>query len=195
MQLSKNELIKALIKGLKLDDNIFNYRTVSEEVEKIKESNFMEFYKKVMGENNYGNGIQVIIKITEQFKKTTKVDLFLKDSKSVAKEMYDKFYSESSAMSSFTTSNRDRYPNDLLFFSTFSYAQAKKVDDSMAYTKKEIYVLRELGGGEWLMNIKLNENSKTVIDKIQRIIIDGIETKYSKDEILTNPKVAKIIKV
>lgn len=66
--LSRNELIKALVKGLKLDDNIFNYQAVAEEIELIKECDFVDFYKDVMRENTYGNGLQAIMKVADQFK-------------------------------------------------------------------------------------------------------------------------------
>jgi len=66
--LSRNELIKALVKGLKLDDNIFNYQSVAEETEMIKDCDFVDFYKAIMRENTYGNGLQAIMKVVDQFK-------------------------------------------------------------------------------------------------------------------------------
>ena len=66
--LSRNELIKALIKGLKLDDNIFNYELVNEEVAQIQENKFMDFYKAVMSADTFGNGLKAIIQVAETFK-------------------------------------------------------------------------------------------------------------------------------
>jgi len=66
--LSRNELIKALVKGLKLDDNIFNYQSVAEETEQIQEHQFVDFYKAVMSADTFGNGLKAIIKTAEQFK-------------------------------------------------------------------------------------------------------------------------------
>ena len=66
--LSRNELIKALVKGLKLDDNIFNYQAVAEEVTHIKESKFVDFYKAAMSAEAYGNGLKAIIDTAEKFK-------------------------------------------------------------------------------------------------------------------------------
>jgi len=68
--LSRNELTKALVKGLKLDDNIFNYQAVAEEIEQIQEFQFMDFYKAVMNADTFGNGIKAIIQTAEQFKPT-----------------------------------------------------------------------------------------------------------------------------
>lgn len=73
--LSRNELIKALVKGLKLDDNIFNYQAVAEEVTHIKESKFIDFYKAVMAKDSYGNGLKAIIDTAEKFKPVTTDDL------------------------------------------------------------------------------------------------------------------------
>ena len=66
--LSRNELIKALVKGLKLDDNIFNYQSVAEETEQIQEHQFMDFYKAVMSTNTFGNGLKAVIDVAERFK-------------------------------------------------------------------------------------------------------------------------------
>lgn len=66
--LSRNELIKALVKGLKLDDNVFNYQSVAEEIEQIQEHQFMDFYKAVMKEDTFGNGLKAIMNTVEKFK-------------------------------------------------------------------------------------------------------------------------------
>ena len=160
----------------------------------IKEKDHKAFFKALSGEHQYLKPMQIVSKVAKEFKTPTLKDNLLENSRAEAKDMYDKFYAESSAMLDFTAQRRNDYPSDVLFFVSFNYAQAKKVDGSKAYTKKEIYVLRELGGGEWLMNIKLASNSQEVINKIHRIIADGIETKYSENEMLTNPIVSKMLK-
>jgi len=68
MQLTKNELIKALVKELKLDDNIFTYQAVAEEVEFLCQSQLMDFFKAVMSAESFGNGMKAIIDIAKQFK-------------------------------------------------------------------------------------------------------------------------------
>ena len=59
--LSRNELAKALVKELKLDNNIFSYQAVAEEIESIQEHQFMDFYKKAVMQNTFGNGLKAII--------------------------------------------------------------------------------------------------------------------------------------
>ncbi len=66
--LNRIELTKALVKGLKLDDNIFNYEAVNEEVSSILEHQYIDFYKAVMGAESYGNGLKAIIDTAEKFK-------------------------------------------------------------------------------------------------------------------------------
>ncbi len=66
--LSRNELVKALAKGLKLDDNVFNYQTVLEEISIIQDHQFMDFYKATMSAESYGNGLKAIIDTAEKFK-------------------------------------------------------------------------------------------------------------------------------
>lgn len=68
MQLTKAELVKALVKGLKLDENIFNYATIEEEISHIRQGDYIEFYKQVLKADTFGNGIKAIIKTAEQFK-------------------------------------------------------------------------------------------------------------------------------
>lgn len=72
MKLERSELTKALIKGLKLDNNVFNYQTVDEEIENIQEKDYMSFFKAVMKEDTYGNGLKAIMQVAEDFKPTNK---------------------------------------------------------------------------------------------------------------------------
>ena len=68
MILSKTELVKAMIKGLKLDGNVFNYQVVAEEIDSIQDHQLMDFYKEVMSVETYGNGLKAIIDTVEKFK-------------------------------------------------------------------------------------------------------------------------------
>ena len=96
MNLSRNELIKALVKGLKLDDNIFNYQAVAEEIEHINENRFMDFFKTVMSKDNFGNGLKVIIDTVEQFKPITidNVEIKAKELIDLVKTLNDVIYQE-----------------------------------------------------------------------------------------------------
>lgn len=91
--LSREQLIKALVKGLKLDDNVFNYQAVAEETDSVQERDFMDFYKAVMSENTYGNGLQAIIKVAERFKPVV-IDL----SEIKANELIDLVHSMNNAV-------------------------------------------------------------------------------------------------
>ena len=61
--LTREQLVGALIKGLKLDNNVFNYEAVNEETEQIQEHQFMDFYKAVMSADTYGNGLKANIQV------------------------------------------------------------------------------------------------------------------------------------
>ncbi len=67
MSLSRNELIKAIIKGLKLDENPFAYQTIAESVESLSEDEYMDYYKKVLNEDAYGNGMKAVIRIAKTY--------------------------------------------------------------------------------------------------------------------------------
>jgi len=97
-------------------------------------------------------------------------------------------------MTDYTQANRDKVPNDREFFKHTNYAKLKRTDGSYSYTKQEIYVLNELGGGEWLMDIKCLPNTKVAISKIEKIIKDAIQTKYSKSShAITDKRVSKML--
>ena len=178
MNLSKTELAKALIKGLKIDENIFNYESVKEEIEHLQENQFMDFYKEVMATDSYGNGLNVIFKIAEKYK-AERTDNLLAGTHDQAKEMYNKFYSECCSMLDYTCKNREKHPNDTEFFLNMPYEALKRKDGTKTYTKQELYVLNALGGGEFLLGIRLALSSKNIIDKIERVIKDAVMTKYS----------------
>ena len=63
-----------------------------------------------------------------------------------------------------------------------------KKDNTKLLTKQDLYILDELGGGEWVMNIKFITNSKEAIDKIENIIKNAITEKYlaPKHEAIAN---------
>ena len=185
--LSKTELVKALIKGLKLDDNIFNYEVVNEELDAVPENSYMDFYKEVMSFESYGNGLNAIIKISEKYQ-AKKTDNLLAGTRDQAKDMYDKFYCESRAMLDFVYNNREKYPTDRDFFNAVDYSKLTRKDGSEAYTKQELYVLNELGGGEFLIGIRLALSSTEVIDKIEAVIKKAVMTKYDNHAISHNAK-------
>jgi len=191
MKLNRTELIKALVTGLKLDDNIFNYQTVAEEIELIQEQHFMDFYKKVMSAETFGNGLKAIIKVSKLFK-PQEVNL-LAGTKDLAKKMYDKFYSENCSMTTYTQENRDKVPNDREFFESTSYENLKRTDGTKTYSAQEIYVLNELGGGSWLMDIRFLPNTQVAINRIESIIKTAIITKYEKSVAIENPAVRKML--
>lgn len=192
MQLSKTELVKALVKTLKIDDNIFNYEAIREELEHLQDCDFMDFYKKAISTDAYGNGMKVIIEISEQFK-NKKLNVLLEGTHEQAKAMYDKFYVESALMLEHTANNRKKIPNDREWFESIDYTSLKKKDGSGAYTKQELYVLNELGDGSFLIDIRFHQNSNEVVKKIERIIKEAVSVKYATAGAIENKNVKKLI--
>ena len=189
----REEFIKGLLETLKIPATAFNIAIAEDEIACITNDNLREFYKEVLIAETYGNGMKAILQTAESYKPQSKLSLKLLNSRSEAKEMYNKFYSQCTGMMDFTRANRNKYPNDKKFFENMNYAELKQSDDTKTYSKRELYVLEQLGGGKWLMNIKLADNSKVVIDKIQRVIDDAIVTKYSDVEKLSSRKVMKML--
>ena len=178
----REEFIKGLLETLKIPATAFNIAIVSDEIESVSNENLREFYREVVSADTFGNGMKAIIKTAENYKPVTELSLKLSNSRNEAKEMYKKFYSQCTRMMNFTSANRNKYPNDEKFFANMDYKALKQSDGTKTYTKRELYVLEQLGGGKWLMNIKLADNSKVVIDKIQRVIDKAIKHKIKSIE-------------
>ena len=72
----RNELIKTIIKSLKIDDNPFNVITIQDMIENISDDNLQEYYQALFGnEHSYLNGLDRVAKVAEQFKPQQKTDL------------------------------------------------------------------------------------------------------------------------
>ena len=178
MSLTKQELSKAIVSSLKIDANAFNYETINEAIDLVPIEKYMEFYKEVLKMDSYGNGIKSVLDISEKYK-SDKIDKLLEGTHEQAKAMYDKFYSESCAMLDYTQKDRNKTPNDREFFKNVPYSELKRRDGTKTYSKQELYVMEKLGGGEFLLGIRLALSSKEIIDKIERAIRQAVITKYS----------------
>jgi len=182
MSLTKQELSKAIVSSLKIDANPFNYETINEAIDQVPIEKYMEFYKEVLKVDSYGNGIKAVLDISEKYK-SEKTDRLLEGTREQAKAMYDKFYAECCSMLDYTAKSREKHPSDREFFINVPYKQLERTDGTKTYTDKELYVLNELGGGEWLIGIRLALSSKEVIDKIEAVIKKALTTKYNQPAI------------
>ena len=178
MSLTKQELSKAIVSSLKIDANAFNYETINEAIDLVPVERYMEFYNQILKVDTYVNGIKAVLEISEMFK-TERTDNLLVGTHEQAKAMYDKFYYECCAMLDYTQKDRNKTPNDRGFFKNMPYSELKRTDGTKTYSKQELYVLNALGGGEWLLGIRLALSSKEIIDKIERTINEAVLTKYS----------------
>jgi hypothetical protein len=125
---------------------------------------------------------------------TTRDDIFSGTEKQ-AKAMYDKFYAECCAMLDYCTANRNQIASDRDFFKSCNYEKLKRVDGTQAYNKQELYVLNALGGGEFLLNIRFEQNISSAVAKIEREIKKAIEIKYFKQSsnAIENKRVFKML--
>lgn len=188
----RNEFIKGLLDTLKIPATAFNIALVSDEIENISNTDLREFYKSVVTADTFGNGMKAIINTAKKFKPEEK-DL-LAGTEDKAKVMYDKFYSQQSAMTDYSQSHRDEVPNDRDWFRSIDYSKLKNRDGSQTYTKQELYVLQELGGGEFILDLPFKENSQKVIALIKKTIDKAITTKYSEAKGIENKHVVKMIR-
>ncbi|MFA5669891.1 MAG: hypothetical protein WCX83_00300 [Candidatus Cloacimonas sp.] len=175
----KNKLVQEIKQKLNISGGMFIDSEIESYVNEIPENKYIEFFKALSGgEYEYKNAMDRIAMTAKRFK-NEKTDNLLAGTREKAKAMYDKFYDESCMMFKHTYDNRDKYPSDAEFFDNVQYKNLKKIDGTSVYTEQEIYVLDELGGGKWLIGIRLALSSKDIIDKIEQVIKDAVMKKYS----------------
>ena len=170
----REEFIKGLLETLKIPATAFNIALVSDEIEVIPNGSLRGFYREVVSADTYGNGMKAIISVAKNFKSAEK-DI-LEGTADKAKAMYDKFYTQQSAMLDYAQAHRDIISNDRKWFKSIDYSKLKNRDGSKTYTNLELYVLKELGSGEFLINLRFALNSSHIITKIQKIINKAMQS-------------------
>ena len=188
----RKSMIEELMLTLKIPQGNFNYSMIEDEISHIPTEQLKEFYKQVMNSESFGNGMKAIISTAHEFK-SKRTDNLLAGTNSQAKAMYDKFYGQCCSMLDYTQKDRNKTPNDREFFINMKYESLKNTDGSNTYDKKELYVLNELGGGSWLIDVRFYQNSKEVIDRIEAIIKNAMIAKYDGQKEISNGKVMKMI--
>ena len=159
--------------SLKIEQGMFAVGMIEDSLEGIKPSEYKTFFCALMGdEHEYLKPLDRVAKVAERFKASTEDELF-KDTYLIAKTFYDKIYAINANMTTYSQENRDKVPNDREFFENMDYANQIK-----GMTEQDIYILKILGGGEWVMNIKFISNSSEAIAKIEKIIKNAITEKY-----------------
>lgn len=190
----REELIKSIMTNKGIFADPFSIATIRKKIEHIDDSDLQDFFEKVISTKSFGEGLLTVIDIAEKYK-TEKTELLLEGTRDQAKAMYDKFYAESCSMLDFTQKNRDEYPSDKEFFLSVKYDTLKRTDGTNSYTKQEMYVLNELGGGEWLRCIRLALNSNDLINQIEAIIKRAVVTKYgNQSNAIESKKVAELLR-
>ena len=174
----KTQLVNELINNLKIEKGIFSVGMIEDSLDGISPDNYADFFNAVMGdEHEYLKPLDRIAKVAKHFKCAHADELF-KESHSMAKTFYNKIYAVNAQMTTYTQENRDKVPNDREFFVNMDYSKLSDKDSFKVFSKQDLYILSELGGGEWLMNIKFLANEKEALEKIERIIKTAITSKY-----------------
>ena len=66
----RKSMIEELMLTLKIPQGNFNFGTIADEINHVRNEDLREFYKLVVSADTYGNGMQAIIKAAESFKPT-----------------------------------------------------------------------------------------------------------------------------
>lgn len=180
MQDLKTLLVNSVMKNLKIESDMFSVGMIEDAIDGIDSEQYKEFYNMLMGDDHdYLKPLDRVAKVAKHFKHSQADELF-KETPTMAKECYERFYTVNAQMTDYSQQHRDAVPNDRDFFVNTKYQELKDKHGADVFSKQDLYILDELGGGEWLMNIKFITNSKEAVDKIERIIKTAITAKYMK---------------
>jgi len=189
----KERLIEEIKQKLNISGGMFIDSEIESYIDEVPENKYIEFFKALSGgEYEYKNAMDRIAMTAKRFK-SERTDNLLAGTREQAKAMYDKFYGQCCAMLDYTQQDRNKTPNDREFFLNMPYDKLKNRDGTMAYTKQELYVLNELGGGNWLIDVRFSVNPKTIVDRIEKIISNAKISKYEDTNQISNGKVMKMI--
>ena len=190
-----SELVKDIKTKLGIEGGTFIDAEIESLVSAIKPNQHLEFFMALSGEHSFAKPMDRIANVAKRFSDEKKAELFM-GTKELAKSMYDKFYGIYCGMTDYAQANRDKVPNDREFFENYQFQNMKQIDGSKTFTDKEIYVLSELGGGTWLVDIPFHNGSNEVIEQIEKIIKYTIAKKYLHVEqnAITNQSVKKLLR-
>lgn len=179
----KNEFVKAIVTTLKIEPSVFALGSIEIQIESIKNENLLQLFQYAMAVEAYGNGLKALAIAVQKLKNEKKEELFSK-TRVLAEAMYTKFLDQSCQMFDYVRLNRGLNPNDREFFCGQKYENLKNIKGEKVFTAKELYVLKALGAGEFMMNISYYLSRKDVTDKIENVIKNSIAQKY----LLSAPK-------
>jgi len=176
--MSMEQLRNEIVNTLGIGDGMYSLGLVEDAIKGIPPEQFGDFFAALMGDDHqYLKPLDRVVKVSRQFKQMKREDLFA-NTKQISKEMYDKFYALHSALTSHAEDNRATVSDDMRLFVQINYNTLRA--GHLTLSKQELYVLDELGGGEWLFGIKRYENAGKVIDRIEHVVKTAITAKYLK---------------
>ena len=184
----KTQLVNSILNNLKIEKDIFSVGMIEDALEGINAKQYAEFFNELMGDSHeFLKPLDRVSKVAKHFK-SAEADTLFKDTHLRAKETYTRFYGVNCSMTTYSQTHRDVVKDDRVFFETMDYKNMEDVHGKVIFTELDMYILKYLGGGEWLMNMKFITNSQEVEKKIENIIKNGITKKYltPKHEAIAN---------
>lgn len=171
------EFHKAIYVALKIEQNIFSMSAVESALVGVEDEDLLQLFQYTLSVEAYGNGLKAFTNAVEKLKNEKKEELFSK-TRATAEQMYTKFYTQSCQMFDYLRLNRGLNPVDRDFFYGQNFENLKNKNGEKTFTKQELYVLKALGAGQFLMHISYYLSKKDVIDKIENVIQNGLAQKY-----------------
>jgi hypothetical protein len=170
------QLVAEIANTLRIDGGIYATRMIEEAVAAVPPDQHQRFFNALMGdEHSYLKPLDRVAKVAKRFTgQHDQIDETRRQAKAVYDELYRLHFVLANHFDNMPTEERKGGED----FETVRY-QALTIDGEKI-TPQSLYVLRELGGGEWLKRIKTYQTSKTVIDKIEGVIKDAKRKKLHR---------------
>ena len=173
----RTEFSKSIFSTLRIEQNIFSMSAVESALAGVANEDLLQLFQYAVSVEAFGNGLKALTIAVQKLKNEKKEELF-SQTRAQAEAMYSKFYTQSCDMFDYIRLNRGLNPVDRDFFCGQKYENLKNKNCEKTFNKQELYVLKALGDGQFLMNISYYLSKKDVIDKIENVIQNGLAQKY-----------------
>jgi len=166
-----------IVRSLGIEGDLFTLSMVEEIIAEIPPEQYQPFFNALHGdEHQFLKPLDRVAKVAKRFKDSHTATL-LEGTWTLAKQIYDKFYTIHTSLSEYADMNvKESKLSE--FFAKVNYRVTKF--DGETLSRQEVYVLEKLGGGAWLHGIKREANSGVVIERIDQIISEAILEKQQK---------------
>lgn len=186
-------LVNDIKAKLNIEGGVFVTAEIESYVKAIDPSQYLEFFKALSGDEfAHKNKLDRVAIVAERYRSAKESALF-GSVEQQSKQLYDKFRSVRIALERYCTDNRDKAPDDKRFFLSVDYGSLVDTKQVKTFDDDELYVLAELGGGAFLLDMPRMANVKVATDKIEAVLKHRIRMSCVDDSVKIGGPVTRLI--